>query len=37
MNQLPIVKSDFHKILQERSAGEYLQIRGRNFRYILFK
>ena len=34
MNQIPLVKSDFHETLKGKFAGEYLQIHERDF-YIL--
>ena len=35
LNQV-LVRSDFHETLQEGSAGEYLQIHGRDFRYFRY-
>ena len=37
LNQLPPIRSDFHESLQGGSAGKYLQIRGKDFRYLLSK
>ena len=37
LNQLPQVGSGFHETLKERSTGEYPQIHGRDFLYLLPK